>query len=165
MPGGYPPMSARARPEVTANVRSMSRRHDMRCVAWTLHNLGADLWSANDPEGTGHENITEEGANFVRLLVENHRLMLLPEIVTQFEARKAETEKRVDATVISAFPLEDAQLKLLSESLKRKFGREVKLTAQTDKSLVGGIVIHAGDVVIDGSVRGRLAELATHLSH
>ena len=115
--------------------------------------------------GIGGKNITEEGANFVRLLVENHRLMLLPEIAMQFEMLKAEAEKRVDATVTSAFPLEDSQLKQLSEALKRKFGREVKLTAQTDKNLVGGIVIRAGDIVIDGSVRGRLAELATHLSH
>lgn len=115
--------------------------------------------------GIGGKNITEEGANFVRLLVENHRLMLLPDIAMQFEILKAEAEKRVDATVTSAFPLEDAQLKQLSEVLKRKFGREVKLTAQTDKNLVGGIVIRAGDIVIDGSVRGRLAELATHLSH
>ncbi|MBI3546525.1 MAG: F0F1 ATP synthase subunit delta [Gammaproteobacteria bacterium] len=113
----------------------------------------------------GAKNINAEGANFVRLLVENYRLLLLPEIVTQFETLKAEAEARVDATVTSAFALDEAQLKLLSVALKRKFGREVKLTAQTDKSLVGGIVIRAGDVVIDGSVRGRLSELATHLSH
>ncbi len=115
--------------------------------------------------GIGGKNITEEGANFVRLLVENHRLLLLPEIAMQFETLKAEAEKRVDASVTSAFPLDAAQLELLSEALKRKFGREVKLTTQTDKNLLGGIVIRAGDVVIDGSVRGRLAELATHLSH
>jgi F-type H+-transporting ATPase subunit delta len=56
-------------------------------------------------------------------------------------------------------------MKTISESLRRKFGREVNLTTRTDKSLLGGIVIRAGDLVIDGSIRGRLAELGTHLSH
>ncbi|MBI3570879.1 MAG: F0F1 ATP synthase subunit delta [Gammaproteobacteria bacterium] len=110
-------------------------------------------------------NLDDAGANFVRLLVENRRLNLLPEIVAQYETLKAEAEARVEATVTSAFTLEPEQLKTLSAALKRKLGREVNLTAQTDKALVGGIVIRAGDLVIDGSVRSRLAELATHLSH
>ena len=111
------------------------------------------------------KNLDDAGTNFVRLLVENRRLNLLPDIVTQYEALKAEAEARVEATVTSAFALEPEQLKTLSESLKRKLGREVNLTAQVDKTLMGGIVIRAGDLVIDGSVRGRLADLATHMSH
>lgn len=111
------------------------------------------------------KNIDDAGANFVRLLVENRRLNLLPEIMAQYETLKAEAEARVEATVISAFPLEAAQLKTLGDALKRKLGREVNLTTEVDKTLMGGIVIRAGDLVIDGSVRGRLAELATHLSH
>ena len=110
------------------------------------------------------QNINDEGANFARLLVEYRRLSLLPEIISQFEALRAEAEARVEATVTSAFTLEPEQLKTLREALKRKLGREVNLTAQVDKTLMGGIVIRAGDLVIDGSVRGRLAELATHLS-
>lgn len=111
------------------------------------------------------KHLDDAGANFVRLLVENRRLNLLPEIVTQYETLKAEAEARVEATVTSAFALEPEQLKTLSEALKRKLGREVNLTAQVDKTLMGGIVIRAGDLVIDGSVRGRLADLATHMSH
>ena len=111
------------------------------------------------------KNLNDAGANFVRLLVENRRLNLLPEIVTQYESLKAEAEARVEATVISAFALEPEQLKTLSEALKRKLGREVNITAQVDKTLMGGIVIRAGDLVIDGSVRGRLADLAAHMSH
>lgn len=115
--------------------------------------------------GVCDRQIDEAGANFVRLLVDNRRLALLPEIVTQFEALRAEAEARVEATVVSAFPLETAQLERIREALRRKLGREVNLTAQVDKALVGGIVIRAGDLVIDGSVRARLQELAAHLSH
>ena len=111
----------------------------------------------------GGKNINAEGANFIRLLVENHRLTLLPEIVEQYEARKTEAEARVEATVVSAFPLEAMQLQSLSEALKRKLGREVNLTIEVDKTLMGGIVIRTGDLVVDGSVRGRLADLATYL--
>jgi F-type H+-transporting ATPase subunit delta len=116
-------------------------------------------------QGVCGKNLNGEGANFVRLLVENRRLNLLPEIVAQYETLKAEAEARVEATVTSAFALEPEQLKTLSAALRRKLGREVSLTAQVDKTLMGGIVIRAGDLVIDGSVRGRLTDLATHLSH
>ncbi|MEX2164336.1 MAG: F0F1 ATP synthase subunit delta [Sulfuricaulis sp.] len=109
--------------------------------------------------------INDDGANLVRLLLENRRLGLLPEIIAQFETRRAEAEARIEATVVTPFPLAARQMKTISESLRRKFGREVNLTTRTDKSLLGGIVIRAGDLVIDGSIRGRLAELATHLSH
>lgn len=111
------------------------------------------------------QHINDEGANLLRLLVENRRLDLLPDIIAQYESLRAEAESRIEATVATPFPLEAAQLKTISESLRRKFGREVNLTTQEDKSLLGGIVIHAGDLVIDGSIRGRLTELATHLSH
>jgi len=115
--------------------------------------------------GVCHQQIDEAGANFVRLLVDNRRLELLPEVVTPFETLKAEAEARVEATVVSAFPLETAQLERIREALRRKLGREVNIQAQVDKALVGGIVIRAGDLVIDGSVRARLQELAAHLSH
>jgi len=109
--------------------------------------------------------LNEAGANLLRLLVENHRLTLMPEIVRQFEALKAEAEARVDVLVTSAFALKSEQITALSQALKRKLGREVNITSEVDASLVGGIVIRAGDLVIDSSVRGRLAELTTHLSH
>ncbi len=111
------------------------------------------------------KNVSDDGANFIRLLVENRRLGLLPEIVAQYEALRADAEARVEATVVSAFPLETAQVKTLGDALKRRFGRDVNLTTQVDKTLLGGVVIRAGDLVIDGSVRGRLAELAAQLAH
>lgn len=115
--------------------------------------------------GVCSERITDEGANFVRLLIENRRLDLLPEIRAQYDALQAEAEARVAAVVVSAFPLEAAQLKALEQGLKRRLGREVSLSAQVDPQLLGGAVIRAGDLVIDGSVRGRLADLAAHISH
>jgi F-type H+-transporting ATPase subunit delta len=115
--------------------------------------------------GVCGQSLTGEGANFVRLLVENRRLNLLPEIVAQFELLKAEAESRLEATVVSAFPLDAAQLKSLEQGLKRKLGRDVHLSARVDSALVGGVVIRAGDLVIDGSVKGRLTELASFLSH
>ena len=115
--------------------------------------------------GVCEQRIDDQGANFIHLLVDNRRLALLPEIVAQYESLRAEAEARVEATVISAFPLEAAQLDSLGEALKRRLGREVNLTTEVDKTLMGGIVIRAGDLVIDGSVRGRLADLAANLSH
>ncbi|HLD14037.1 MAG TPA: F0F1 ATP synthase subunit delta [Burkholderiales bacterium] len=106
-----------------------------------------------------------QGANFIRLLVENRRLNLLPEIASLYEGLKAEAEARVEATVTSAFSLEPAQLKVLEQGLQLRLGRAVHLTAAVDRSLVGGVVLRAGDLVIDGSVRGRLAALATELHH
>jgi len=120
---------------------------------------------AGDRTSGATKNINAEGANFVRLLVENRRLTLLPEIAAIYESLKAEAEARVEASVTSAFPLDAAQLKTLEQGLQRRFGRAVHLTATVDASLVGGVVIRAGDLVIDGSVRGRLTGLATELSH
>lgn len=118
-----------------------------------------------DGKSGATKHLDPKGANFVRLLVENRRLNLLPEIAALYEGLRAEAEARVEATVTSAFSLDAAQLKTLEQGLKRRFGREVRLTAAVDRSLVGGVVIRAGDLVIDGSVRGRLAALASELRH
>jgi len=110
-------------------------------------------------------HLNAEGANFIRLLVESRRLALLPEIVALYEGLRAEAEARVEATVVSAFPLETAQLEQIGAALQRRFERAVHLTTEVDKNLVGGVVIRAGDFVIDGSVRGRLAALASELRY
>ncbi|MEK7191242.1 MAG: F0F1 ATP synthase subunit delta [Pseudomonadota bacterium] len=109
--------------------------------------------------------LAPDGANFIRLLVENRRLALLPEIAALYEGLKAEAEARIEATVVSAFALDSAQRQGIEQALQRRFGRAVQLTTEVDRQLVGGIVIRAGDLVIDGSVRGRLAALATELRH
>lgn len=102
--------------------------------------------------------------NFVRVLVDNQRLMLLPEIVVLFEALKSEAEKTVDVVVDSAFELSAAQQEKITRSLKARLGREIKLVCKVDKELLGGVVIRAGDKVIDGSARTRLGEMANALA-
>ena len=109
--------------------------------------------------------LDEQGENLVRLLITNDRLRLLPEIQSLFEELKHEAEAAIDVEVASAYPLESSQQKILVEALNRKLGREINLTVCEDKSLIGGVVIRAGDLVIDGSVKGYLGELATHLTH
>jgi F-type H+-transporting ATPase subunit delta len=106
------------------------------------------------------DEIIGQVKNFVAILAENKRIPLMPEIVALFEALKANQEMKVDVNVTSAFPLTDALQEKLAASLKAKLQRDVVLHSETDKSLIGGAVIRAGDLVIDGSVRGKLAKLA-----
>lgn len=99
-------------------------------------------------------------ANFVRVLAANKRVRLLPTIRELFEQLKAQQEKSVEVEITSAFELDAAMQEKLATALKSKLSRDVKLHASVDRSLVGGVVIRAGDTVIDSSVRGRLAKLA-----
>jgi F-type H+-transporting ATPase subunit delta len=102
--------------------------------------------------------------NFVRVLAENQRLLVLTEIAAIFESLKAEAEKTVNVVVDSAFELSAAQQAKIVSSLKARMGREIKLVCKVNKELLGGIVIRAGDKVIDGSARTRLSEMANALA-
>jgi F-type H+-transporting ATPase subunit delta len=102
--------------------------------------------------------------NFIKILVENKRLGVLPEILELFEYMRAEAEKSVDVVVTSAFDLSDAQKQKIAAALKVRMGREIKLSCETNRELLGGIVIRAGDKVIDGSARTRLSELIVALA-
>ena len=104
-----------------------------------------------------------QAQNFIHVLAENDRLALLPDIFAQFELYKAEQEKSIDVDVTSAFALSDEQQDKLAKVLSARLSREVRLHAVEDSSLIGGVVIRAGDLVIDGSVRGKLAKLAEAL--
>ena len=88
----------------------------------------------------------------------------LPEIADHFEALKAKVENTVDAVITSAAPLSDEQQRAMAASLKEKLGREINVTTEIDENLIGGAVIRAGDVVIDGSLRARLEGLANALT-
>ncbi len=103
------------------------------------------------------------GVNFLKLLLENGRIAVLPEIAAQFETLKADVENSVDAVVTSASPLSDEQRREIVAALRERLGRDVKITTRIDESLIGGAVIRAGDVVIDGSLRARLDGLASAL--
>ena len=108
-------------------------------------------------------SLSGEGENFIRVLAENGRLDLLPEIHTQFHALRNEREGVIEAEVVSAFELSGAQLADLVQRLEKKTGRKVKAKVQLDKELIGGIKVVLGDKVIDGSARAQLGALETAL--
>ena len=110
------------------------------------------------------DKLNEEAQNLVRVLFENHRMDVLPEIAGLYEVYRADAERTVEARVISAFPVDEAQKKQIVAMLKKRLGREVTLTCETDKALLGGAIIRAGDLVIDGSVTGQLAKLQVALA-
>ncbi|OOZ39382.1 F0F1 ATP synthase subunit delta [Solemya pervernicosa gill symbiont] len=111
------------------------------------------------------DQLNEFGQNMVHVLLENDRLKLLPEIAALFEIERATAEGTVEAEVISAKEMTDAQKQGITESLKKRLGREVTLDCRIDETLLGGAIIRAGDVVIDGSVVGKLEKLAANLTN
>jgi len=108
-------------------------------------------------------SLSGEGENFVRVLAENGRLTLLPEIRAQFETLKNERESVVEAEISSAFELSQAQLADLVARLEKKTGRKVKARVRVDQSLIGGVKVALGDKVIDGSARAQLGALENAL--
>jgi len=106
------------------------------------------------------DQLDDKARNFVFVLAGNQRIALLPEIRQLFELMKANQEKTIDVAVTTAFELSDELETKLAEALSAKLDRNVKVSSELDKSLLGGAVIRAGDTLIDGSVRGRLAKLA-----
>lgn len=111
------------------------------------------------------EHIDAHAANFVRVLADNRRLALLPDISALFEIQRRNAEGRVQAELISAFPVTDAQQEKIVQSLRVRLGRDIELTCRVEPDLLGGAIIRAGDLVIDGSVRGKLQRLGTALNH
>ena len=94
-------------------------------------------------------------------MAENGRLLVLPQVVTQFSKLKADYEKTVIVDVTSAVELTADKLTTLSAALEKRLARKVKLNCNVDASIVSGLVIKAGDMVIDGSFRNKLNRLAT----
>lgn len=111
----------------------------------------------------GDKAISDEFCNFVRLLADNGRLRSLVDIAALYEVFRSEAEKTIHAEIISAFEVDDEQKARIVTALKKRFNRDVALECRVDQSLIGGAVIRAGDVVIDGSVGGQLAKFATAL--
>ena len=110
------------------------------------------------------DHASEAVRNFLGLLAQNGRLKLLPEIAGLFEQYRAEAEHIVRATITSASELGAGELESIKAALKRRFGREVEVQTAVDPALIGGAVIDAGEVVIDGSLRGKLQRLQTALA-
>ena len=112
------------------------------------------------PEGAG-----DKFAGFLSLRADNGRVGGLPEISGMYEDLRAEDERVVLAKVTSAAELPEAEVQQIRDALKRRFGREVQVETAVDESLIGGAVISAGDVVIDGSLKGKLERLQSALAH
>jgi F-type H+-transporting ATPase subunit delta len=108
--------------------------------------------------------LDDKMGNFVRVLAANHRLLLLPEILAHYEALRAQVENTVDVEVVSAVKLDAAEAEKLKAALKTRLKRRVNMRNTVDASILGGAVIHAGDLVIDGSLKGRLDRLRTELT-
>lgn len=114
--------------------------------------------------GIAGARLDDNGRNFVTLLAQNRRLGFLPEIAALFEQMKSEVENAVDVEVTSASQLTADQEIRYAAALQKKLGRSVRLHTKVDGTLLGGAVLKAGDLVIDGSIKGRLERLATDLT-
>lgn len=110
------------------------------------------------------EQLSGQQQNFVRLLAENRRLPLLPEIHRQYQILKANHEKTVEVELVAADDVSAEQQDKLAKALSQRLARQVSVQVSLDKNLLGGAVIRAGDTVIDGSIRGRLSKLAEALN-
>ena len=110
------------------------------------------------------DGASEQVRSFLALRADNRRLALLPEIAGLFEELRTEAERVVKARVTSATTLGEADLAGIKAALKKRFGREVEIETAVDASLIGGAVIDAGDVVIDGSLKGKLGRLQSALA-
>jgi F-type H+-transporting ATPase subunit delta len=114
--------------------------------------------------GIAGAKLGEQGANFVRTLADNRRLAYLPEISELFDTFKDQAEGVADVTVTSAAALDEAQRQKLTAALERRLKRQVRLHCAIDPELIGGAVLRAGDLVIDGSLRTRLERIAYQLT-
>lgn len=107
------------------------------------------------------DQLDSKGQNLIKVMAENERLLVLPQVLVQFSALKAEYEKEIAVDVTSAVELVADQVTTLSAALEKRLARKVKLNCIVDANVVSGLIIKAGDMVIDGSVRGKLSRLAT----
>ena len=136
-------------PKVAAAMRDPNQTAAQR--ASTLSSLAGDAV----PTAVG---------NLLAIMSDNGRLSLIPEVATLFDQLKQAAESAVAVHVTSAYPLSDAETQQLTETMQEKLERSITLTSETDPSLLGGALIRADDLVIDGSVRGRLNKLAGTLT-
>ena len=114
--------------------------------------------------GIGGAAIDAEMGRFLAVLAENGRLPLLPEIAQLYEKMRADQERVLDVTLKSAVDLSADQRERFTAALRKRFDREIRLHTQIEPSLLGGAVLQADDLVIDGSVQGGLTQLASQLA-
>jgi len=110
------------------------------------------------------DRLSDAAISFLKIVIQNGRLAALPSIASQFEAKRAEAEGIVEAEVISARPIDAEQQGQIAAALEKRLGKRVNLAMRFDESLLGGAIVRAGDLVIDGSARGRLEKLTLALT-
>jgi len=109
------------------------------------------------------DQFSDEACNFIRVLATNNRISVLPEIAMLYEKQRADLENRLEAEIISAFPMDAMQERIMTQALEKRFGRTIHTTIQVDQNLIGGAIVRVGDVVIDGSLRAGLTQMANEL--
>ena len=110
------------------------------------------------------DRLSDTGRNFVRVVGEYGRFALLPDIAQRFAEERAAREGRNRVHVTSAFDLSKPQRKTIVKAMEKRLGTKVTLDCSVDDALIGGVIIRAGDLVIDASLRGRLDQLAQTLA-
>lgn len=110
------------------------------------------------------DDLSNEGRNFIGVLAEYDRLVLIPTVAEQFEVLKANHEKTLDVSVTSAYEVSSEDEQKLAEALRGKLQRDINIETEVDQSLIGGVLIRAEDTVIDDTVRGRLERLSHALT-
>ena len=115
--------------------------------------------------GVCGKTLSETGSNLVKVLADARRLSLVPELYKLYEQLRAEAEGVIEVGVTSAYELSSEQQATISAAMAKRLGRKVEITNDIDDTLIGGMVIRAGDSVIDASVKGRLKELATQITN
>ncbi|MCB1706278.1 MAG: F0F1 ATP synthase subunit delta [Halioglobus sp.] len=166
---------ARAAFEYARDHNQLSQWAEQLAIAAAVATDDGMKTALNDPSLTAEQQaktlsevcgdaLGAEARNFIAVLAGNKRLALLPEIYALFAQYKANQEKTVDVEVVSAFDLADATRDKLAAVLGKKLERQVEVRTSTDRNLLGGVLIRAGDLVIDGSIRGRLNKLAAAMN-
>jgi F-type H+-transporting ATPase subunit delta len=115
--------------------------------------------------GVAGDSLDEHGRNFIGTLAQNRRLALLPQIAAGYETLRADAENTADVHITSAIPLNDAQRQRLTAALQKRLKREVRLHCDVDASLLGGAIVRAGDMVIDGSLKTGIERLGSEITH
>ena len=115
--------------------------------------------------GVAGEAFDRRFQDFLKVLTDNDRLSLLPQICELYQALREEAENRLSVKVVSAIPLDEEQTGRMQQALARRFDCEIELENEIDADIIGGAVVYAGDQVIDGSLRGRLQKLSNSLAN
>lgn len=154
----------RLAPWSTALARAAATVADERVRALFGHPKVTAAQLADLVAGIAGSDLDAHGRNIISMLAENKRLPFLPEIAQIFEGLKADAERVVDVSITSAAPMGAGEEAKLVAALEKRFDRKVRVESHVDPALIGGAVLRAGDLTIDGSVKARLARLAQDLT-